>query len=433
MLPFALLILCGIYLSVRGNFFQLRLLPQSAKLMKKAFKESKKCTGITSFQSACTSLSAAVGTGNIAGVAGAISIGGAGAVFWMWVSAVFGMAIKACEITVGIKHRVKTENGYCGGPMYYIKNGFSKSFKPLAFLFSLAGIPTVFCTGNITQTNAAVASLTENNQFRLIIGIIFAVLTYATVLGGLRRIGAITEKIVPLMSILYILICSVLIILNIDFLPKAFKMIIVGAFSPKAVTGGVVGSFLTTALIGAERGIFSNEAGLGTAAIAHSVAEDARTKTQGLFGIFEVFVDTILICTLTALTILCSEIPIGYGKTASSELAVNALGSIFGSAAGAIISLMLSLFAFSSIIGWAAYGGMFAEFLWGEGLKKTFMLIYPLGCVFGAIANTEIAWKLSALFSGIMLCINLPCLIILSDTALIHFKKKEKEYVSEKN
>lgn len=433
MLPFALLILCGIYLSVKGKFFQLRLLRDSAKLMKKAFIESKKSNGITSFQAACTSLSAAVGTGNIAGVAGAISIGGAGAVFWMWISALFGMAIKACEIVIGVNYRINKENSFIGGPMYYIKKGLPTVFSPLAIFFAIFGLPAVFCTGNITQTNAAVVSVTEDKALRLILGVFFTALTYAAISGGLKRIGLIAERIVPVMSVLYILICSVLIILNIDFLPQAFKMIIVGAFNPKAITGGAVGSFITVAVIGAERGIFSNEAGLGTASIAHSAAKDANPDYQGLFGIFEVFVDTILICTLTALTILCSRIDISYGKAASSELVVKALDGIFGKTSSILISVMLCLFAFSSIIGWAAYGGIFAEFLLGERFKKAFMLIYPLGCITGAISDVETAWKLSAFFSGIMLCLNLPSLILLSDTALKYFKKEEKKNVSKKN
>lgn len=431
--PFVFLIFCGIFLSFKGKFFQLRFLPRSAKLMKKAFKESRKTEGITSFKAACTSLSAAVGTGNIAGVAAAISVGGAGAVFWMWVSAVLGMAIKACEINLGIHYRQKETGEFLGGPMFYIKKGLPVFLKPLAFVFALAGIPAVFCTGNITQTNAAVESITDNIKLRLIFGLVFALFTYISVWGGMNRIANVTEKIVPIMSLIYIIICSIVIILNIDFLPEAFKMIIVGAFKPKAVTSGAVGSVFATALIGARRGIFSNEAGIGTAAIAHSAAQDANPQNQGLFGIFEVFVDTLLICTLTALTIICSQVPINYGKITSAELAVDAISQVFGKTSNILISLMLCLFAFSSIIGWAAYGEIFSYFLKGDILKKIFRLIYPLFCIFGAVANVDLVWKLSDFFSGIMLVINLPAIIMLSDEALKFFIKEEKLYVEKKN
>lgn len=428
--PFTALIFCGIYLTLKGRFFQIMLFPKSFRLMIRAFKSGDKKGELSSFQAACTSLSAAVGTGNIAGVSGALSIGGAGAVFWMWISAVLGMAVKAAEISVGVKHREKTAEGFKGGPMYYIKNGLPR-MKVLAFAFAALGIPAVFCTGNITQANAAITSVSDDKGIKLIIGIIFAVITYISVSGGLGRIGALAERIVPLMSVIYIIICLVIVILNIDFLPEAFKMIFIGAFSPKAVTGGAVGSFVTAALIGAQRGIFSNEAGLGTAAIAHSCAYDADCEAQGLFGIFEVFVDTILICTLTAITVLCSRVDVPYGSVASSELVVSALKTFFGKTAAPIISSMLCLFGFSSIIGWAAYGGMFAEFLWGKRLKSLFMVIYPLGCIFGAVAEVKTAWELSAFFCGIMLCLNLPMVIMLTDISF--FKKGRKKYVFKAN
>ena len=430
MLPLSLLIICGMYLTLKGNFFQIRLFPKSVKLMKKAVLSKDKGEGLSSFQAACTSLSAAVGTGNIAGVSAALSVGGAGAVFWMWTSAVFGMAIKAAEITIGIKYRKKSGDTFIGGPMIYIKEGLPKALKPLGYVFAIAGLPTVFCTGNITQTNAAVFSISEDGRIKFICGLVFALLTYFAISGGVKRIGIIAEKTVPLMSVLYLFLCGILIIINIDFLPEAFKMIIVGAFKPRAVTGGAVGSFITSAVIGAQRGVFSNESGLGTAPIAHSLAYDANTEFQGLFGIFEVFVDTILICTLTALTVICSRVNIDYGAVASSELVVKALSTVFGGTSPIIISVMLCVFAFSSIIGWAAYGGIFAEFLLGKNFRNFFMLIYPLGCIVGSVTGVEFAWKMTDFFSGIMLCINLPAIIMLWDN---YFKKEDKIYVSKKN
>jgi len=424
--PMLMLILCGIYLSFKGDFFQITRFFDSVKLFGKAFK-SKKKNEFSSFKAACTSLSAAVGTGNIAGVAGAVSIGGAGAVFWMWISAVLGMALKAIEITLAVKFRERQKDKFIGGPMYYIKNGLSEKFKPLAYLFCLAGIPSVFCTGNITQTNAAVSSITDNSTLRFIIGLIFALLTYAVTAGGLDRIGDFTEKIVPFMSVLYIVLCGTVVILNIDFLPIAFKMIIKGAFNPKAVTGGAVGSVLTAALIGAERGIFSNEAGLGTAGIAHSCATDADAKFQGLFGIFEVFTDTILLCTLTALTLICSGVSINYGAPATSRLVINAVATVFSNAAAPIISVMLCLFAFSSIVGWAAYGTVFADFFCRNKYSRLFLYVYPVGCIVGAVSSTEFSWDIAAFFNGIMLLINLPILVLLNEQALIILKKRKKD------
>lgn len=429
-----MLLLGGIYLTFKGNFFQFTKFFKSLKLVKKAFS-SPRSGEINSFGAACTALSATVGTGNIAGVAGAISIGGAGAVFWMWLSALAGMCIKAIEIILSVKFREQDGISFKGGPIYYIKNGLSKKFKPLAFLFAIASIPAVFCSGNITQTNAAVMSITENKTTQAIIGVIFSVLTLAVIMGGVKRIGIITEKIVPIMSALYIIICTVLIIFNIDFLPIAFKMILKGAFSPKAVTCGTVASVLTTIIVGAQRGVFSNEAGLGTSGMAHSVASDANPETQGLFGIFEVFIDTILICTLTALTILCSKVPINYGSAASSELVVRALSVTFGKLASPLISIMLCLFAFSSIIGWAVYGSISSEFLFGRKAKTLFLWLYPSGSLIGAIANVDTAWNLSAFFNGIMMIINIPIVIMLSDSALKHLKSKKTriKYVGKKN
>lgn len=430
--PLVLLILCGVFLSIKGKFFQITRFFESIRLFKKAYT-SKKGKEFSSFKAACTSLSAAVGTGNIAGVAGAVSIGGAGAVFWMWVSALFGMAIKAAEITLAVKFREKHGCEYSGSPMHYIKNGLSKRYKPLAYLFCFAGIPSVFCTGNITQTNAAVSSLNLTFFPRLILGIIFCLLTLLVTIGGFSTIGTFTEKIVPLMSVLYIIICGSVIIFNIDFLPSAFKMIIKGAFNPKAVTGGAVGSAITSALIGAERGIFSNEAGLGTAGIAHSAATDADPKYQGLFGIVEVFVDTILLCTLTALTLLCSGIELGYGTPSSSPLVIKAISTLYSNAATPLISVMLCLFAFSSIIGWAAYGQIFTEFALPQKYKRYFLYIYPLGCIIGAVSNTEFAWNIAAFFNGIMLLINLPVLILLNDKALTFLNKRGKKDVRKKS
>lgn len=420
--PFVFLLICGIYLSFKTNFCQITGFTGSIKLTAKAFLKRKKTKEITSYKSACTAISATVGTGNIAGVASAVSIGGAGAVFWMWVSAMLGMCIKSAEITLAIIYREKRDTGYVGGPQYYIKNGLGKAFKPLGFVFCLASIPAVIIGGNMTQTNSAIITVSANPTERLILGIIFAFLCFLAS-GSINKITSITEKIVPFMSVLYIVICAWVLWRNAEVLPSCFKMIIVGAFNPKAVTGGAVGSIFSSMFIGASRGIFSNEAGLGTSAMAHSVAIDADPKTQGLYGIFEVFVDTILLCTLTALTILTHSVKINFGKPASSELVLDVLKTEFGRFGGISFSVMMCLFAFSSIIGWAVYGKLTVSFLLGEKGEKVFGIIYPVCSVLGAVFTADKVWRMAGFFNGIMLCTNLFAVLLLSNKAKIYLKR----------
>ncbi len=411
-LPFTMLLTVGFIIAFKYKFFQITKFPESILLTAKAFKSQKKTEEVTSFKSACTALSATVGTGNIAGVAGAISIGGAGAVFWMWVSAILGMGIKGFEISLAILYREKKGNSFVGGPMYYIKNGLNKAFSPLGIIFCLFSIPAIFCSGNITQTNSAVLTFCNTLPQKTVVGLIFAIFCFLAIKGGIKRVANLTEKIVPLMSIIYILLSLWVIFKNINTIPDCFKMIIEGAFNPKAVTGGAVGSITICIFTGSSRGVFSNEAGLGTSAMAHSVAEDADYKTQGLFGIFEVFVDTILLCTLTALTILCSGVKISYGQNASTELVLKALNLNVGNFAAPLLSVMMCLFGFSSIIGWAVYGKLCMEYIFGEKGIKLFNIIYPLTCIFGAVVTGNSAWELASVSSGIMLCVNLMAILL---------------------
>ncbi len=422
-LPFVFLTVCGIYLSVKTKLCQITRFSESIRLTAKAYRNKESSAEITSFKAACTALSATVGTGNIAGVAGAISIGGAGAIFWMWISATLGMCIKAAEITLAVLYRERKENKLVGGPVYYIKNGLGKSFQPLGYLFCLASIPAVFCSGNITQTNAAIISFCSGNIQRLVWGLIFAIACFVAIKGNINKIAALTEKIVPPMSVLYIVLSLIVITANIQSLPDCFRMIFEGAFNPKAVTGGAVGSLTSCIFIGSSRGIFSNEAGLGTSAMAHSVAVDTSPKTQGLFGIFEVFVDTILLCTLTALTILCSGVKINYGVTASTELVRKALNMTMGSFGSITLSIMMCLFAFSSIIGWAVYGRISVSYIFGDVGNKAFTFIYPLSCILGAVFNSAAVWRMAGVCNGIMLCTNLTALLLLSKKAEPYLKR----------
>ena len=311
----------GLYLSIRTNFLQIRKFPYAMKItLGRMLKKREASDGaLTPFQAVCTALAATVGTGNVAGVAGAIAIGGPGAIFWMWISALLGMCTKFSEVTLAVHFRERNKDGdYVGGPMYYIKNGLKKHWHWLAYLFSAFGVLTVFGTGNATQVNTittAIDSALYNYNLisedgaatlNLIIGIVLAGLIALILLGGIKRIGQVTEKLVPFMAIMYILLALGVIVVHVGAVPAVFSAIIRGAFDPAAVTGGAVGSFFMSMKKGVSRGIFSNEAGLGTGSIAHACADTRKPVKQGFFGIFEVFVDTIVICTLTALVILCS-------------------------------------------------------------------------------------------------------------------------------
>ncbi len=423
--PLVFLSVSGVVFTVKTRGMQFRKFWQSISFA--CFSGKKNDKGISSFGAVCNSLAATVGTGNIAGVAAAISIGGAGAVFWMWISAFLSMVIKAMEITLAIKYR-KEENGtFIGGPMNYIKKISGGKFSYLAFIFAFVGIFSAFATGNITQINACTSVLGGEFYEKLVVGIVFCVVTAVIIMGGAKKITNFTTAVLPLMAVLYVVFCLGVIIKNIAVLDDVLLSIIRGAFSPSSVTGGAVGSVMGCVITGAQKGIFSNEAGIGTAGIAHASAVDANLKTQGLFGIFEVFVDTLLICTLTALTILSSGVIIDYNSVASSALVAQSLGTVYGKFANIALSLMLCLFGISSIIGWAAYGISFAQFLFGEKGKKFFVFVYPLFCVAGAVMNVGFAWRLAEFFNGIMLCINLFAVLILSPQAVSILKGEKYE------
>ena len=346
----------GLFLSFRTKFIQIRKFPYAMKVtFGRMFKKREASDGaLTPFQAVCTALAATVGTGNVAGVAGAIAIGGPGAVFWMWMSALLGMCTKFSEVTLAVHFREKNKDGdYVGGPMYYIKNGLKKHWLWLAYLFSAFGVLTVFGTGNATQVNTittAIDSALFNYNIisedaaptlNLIIGIVLAVLIGLILLGGVKRIGQVAEKLVPFMAVFYIILAIGVVVININHVPEVFSDIFKGAFNPASVTGGVVGSFFMSMKKGVSRGIFSNEAGLGTGSIAHACADTRKPVKQGFFGIFEVFVDTIVICTLTALVILCSGVPVGYGQAAGAELTISGFTSTYG---GWVFTIMRNIF-----------------------------------------------------------------------------------------
>ncbi len=429
----------GLVLSFRTKFIQIRKFPYAMKVtIGRMFKKKEAADGaMTPFQAVCTALAATVGTGNIAGVAGAIAIGGPGAVFWMWISAILGMCTKFSEVTLAVHFREKNEKGeLVGGPMYYIKNGLKKHWHWLAYLFSIFGVLTVFGTGNATQVNTittAIDSALENygimsgdsaKTVNLIIGIILAVLLAMILLGGIKRIGQVTEKLVPFMALLYIVFAIGVIALNIQNIPSVFSLIIEGAFNPASVTGGAVGSFFMSMKKGVSRGIFSNEAGLGTGSIAHACADTRKPVKQGFFGIFEVFVDTIVICTLTALVILCSEVPINFGSAAGAELTISGFTSTYGSWVSIFTAVAMCCFAFSTIVGWGLYGARCIEFLFGSKVNKPFMLVYSLVAIVGATMDLGLLWSIAETFNGLMAIPNLIAVFLLSGVVV----KLVKEY-----
>ena len=429
----------GLYLSIRTGFLQIRKFPYAIRTtLGRIFRKRSASDGaITPFQAVCTALAATVGTGNIAGVAGAIAIGGPGAIFWMWVSALFGMCTKFAEVTLAVHFREINANGELeGGPMYYIKNGLGKKWNWLAYLFAAFGVLTVFGTGNATQVNTITTAINSAllnyniisesavSTSNLIIGIVIAILIAMILLGGIKRIGQVTEKLVPFMALLYILLGLGVILLNIQNVPSVFVSIFKGAFQPSAVTGGIIGSMFLSIKKGVSRGIFSNEAGLGTGSIAHACADTKKPVKQGMFGIFEVFTDTIVICTLTALVILCSGVPITYGEAAGAELTILGFTSTYGNWVSIFTAVAMCCFAFSTALGWGLYGARCIEFLFSEKVIKPFMVVYALVAILGATANLGLMWNIAETFNGLMAIPNLIALFLLSGTVV----RLTKEY-----
>lgn len=429
----------GFYLSCRTGFLQIRKFSYAIQTtIGRMFRKRNASDGaLTPFQAVCTALAATVGTGNIVGVAGAIAIGGPGAVFWMWVSAVLGMCTKFAEVTLAVYYRETNKEGdLVGGPMYYIKNGLGKNWQFLAVLFSAFGVLTVFGTGNATQVNTITTAVNSAllscglisegavKTSNLIQGIIIAALVALILLGGVKRIGQVTEKLVPFMALLYIVLSVGIILFRIQALPSVIQAIFEGAFKPAAVTGGAVGSLFMSMKKGVSRGIFSNEAGLGTGSIAHACADTRKPVKQGMFGIFEVFTDTIVICTLTALVILCSQVPVGYGQAAGAELTIQGFISVYGNWVSVFTAVAMCCFAFSTILGWGLYGARCIEFLFSEKVIKPFMVAYSLVAILGATADLGLMWNIAETFNGLMAIPNLIALFLLSGTVV----KLTKEY-----
>ena len=425
-----LLVGTGIYLTCRTGWIQVRRFGYIMKsTVGSLFRKSEKDHGsnLSPFQAVTTALAGTVGTGNIAGVTGAIFVGGPGAVFWMWVSAFFGMCTKYAEIALSIQYRETDEGGaHRGGPMYYIEKGLGRGWKPLAVLFALFGGFASFGIGNISQSSEIAGAM--NGLFGidpLVTGILLAVIVGVVIIGGVKRIGQVASYLVPFMASFYILAGIAVILLRITQVPAALASIVTSAFSFEAVGGGVFGYAIMAAMKqGFARGVFSNEAGLGTGSIAHACADTKKPVKQGFFGIFEVFTDTIVICTLTALVILCSGVTVNYGQAAGAELTISGFTSTYGSWVSIFTAISMCCFAFSTIIGWGLYGARCIEFIFDEKIIKPFMVAYSLVAILGATVDLGLLWSIADTFNGLMAIPNLIGVFLLSKTVF----KLTREY-----
>ncbi|MBQ3527015.1 MAG: sodium:alanine symporter family protein [Clostridia bacterium] len=438
-------ILGGLYFTVRNRAIQFSKFGYAMKnTIGKVFQKQSSSKGsVTPFQAVTTALAATVGTGNVIGTSQAIAMGGYGALFWLWIAALLGMIIKYCEVTLSVHYREKNKNGdWVGGPMYYITNGMGKKWKWLAILFAILATLASFGIGNLSQANSISSSINnaisefipaaseKSDVISLIIGIVLAVICAFALLGGIKRIGRITELLIPFMSIFFIISSLIVICMNWASLGEAFKNIFIGAFTPKAVCGAASGIALKEALVwGLKRSAFSNEAGLGSAGIAHAAADTKGPVQQGLYGIFEVFADTLVICTLTGLTIITSGISIDFGKSVSSELITGAFATVFGDKFAALfIAIALFLFAFSTILGWSLYGARCVEYLFGQKASKVYQFIFSAMVIVGATTSIEVVWKLADTFNGLMAIPNFIALFALSGVVAKltkeHFKNK---------
>ena len=441
----------GILLTVRTFGVQFRKFGYAMRnTLGKVFSKTEAKEGeITPFQAMSTALAGTVGTGNIAGITTAVTLGGAGTIFWLWITALIGMCTKYSEVLLAVKFRERNKYGdWVGGPMYYIKNGLGKNWKWLGALFCIFAALAAFGIGNAVQVGNITDSintviLSFNPAFEgqktvnVVLGIVLMILTGIVIFGGIKRLGAVTEKFVPIMAVVYIVACLVVVIYYAGTLPSVFHDIFVGAFTPAGVTGGAVGSMILVITWGVKRGVFSNEAGLGSAPMAHAATSETDPVKQGLYGIFEVFMDTIVICTLSGLTILCASkgagLDLNFGVEGSTSLNAAALGTVFTQKGGAIIiALCLALFAFSTILGWALYGTRCCEFLFGPKAIKPYQVIFLVVIFVGATMDLSLAWSIADTLNGLMALPNLIALVALSGVVVRETKRHFSEVQAKK-
>ena len=434
-IPAMVLILgAGLLLSCLCKFPQFTRLGYIMKnTLGKALKKSdgpSKAGAVSPFKAMCTALAASIGTGNIAGVSGAIAIGCPGAVFWMWISALVGMCTKYSEVTLAVKYRERNSQGdWVGVPMYYIKNGPGQKWTWLAVIFALFGGLASFGIGNLTQVNTIASTVNEaisgfvstsesqQGMIALAVGVVCAVIVFIVLVGGIQRIGDVCALLVPVMAIIYVIASLIVIFVNITAVPAAFSAIFVGAFNPKAVAGGVAGATIKTAITkGVGRGIFSNEAGLGSAPIAHAAADVEDPVEQGIYGVFEVFMDTIVVCTMTSMVVLLGVgvNNIEYGVDKGAALTIEGFKSVFGGTIPAVVvAICLTLFALSTMLTWGLYGTRCFEFLFGSKAVKIYQLVFVVFVVVGATMELQVAWNIADTLNGLMAIPNLIAVLVL--------------------
>lgn len=427
----------GIYLTVGTGFAQFRLFHRAMGCFFCRLTGRKEKEGVSPLQALCTALAATVGTGNLVGVAGAISLGGPGSIFWMWVCGFLGMVVKYAEATLAVRYRINREDGHLAGPMYMIREGLPPRWHWLATVYSAFGVVAAFGVGNATQINAVIVSVNQTLekmdirsgwQGNLLMGVALGILVGAMFSGGAGRIGRSAELLVPFMSCGYLMLCLGVLMMRISFVPDAFGSIFRGAFSPRAVTGGMIGSALSALRVGVSRGVFTNEAGMGTASIAHGAAEVSHPGEQGMMGIMEVFLDTILMCTMTALVILTSGVPIPYGIDAGGVLTVAAFVRVYGDWVTVFLSFALCCFALATVLGWGLYGARCAQYLFGDRAWKIFALLQSVMVVFAAVMQTGVIWSLAETVNGLMAIPNLIVLVALSPELMRLTKEYKKFY-----
>ena len=434
-------IIGGLYLTIRNRGIQFTRFGYMMKnTLGTMFQKQEAGHGaVTPLQAVTTALAATVGTGNIVGTSQAIALGGYGAVFWLWLAALLGMMIKYSEVVLSIRFRERDAKGdWVGGPMYYVKNGLGKRWQWVGILFAVFAAIACFGIGNMSQVNSIVGSLNnaidafipaaegERALLNLIFGILIAALVGLILFGGIKRIGAVAEKLIPFMSVLYIVFALIVIFAHAGNIGSAFSKIFACAFTPGAVGGAAAGIALKQTIVwGLRRSAFSNEAGLGSAAIAHAAADTKGPVQQGMYGIFEVFADTIVICTLTALTIICSGVEIPFGQYVNSELIASAFATVFGTKfASVFVAVALMLFAFTTVLGWSLYGSRCAQYLFGLKFAKVYQVAFIIVIVIGAVAKLDVVWNIADTFNGLMAIPNFIALFALSGVVV----KLTKEY-----
>ncbi|WP_019339244.1 alanine/glycine:cation symporter family protein [Stutzerimonas stutzeri] len=425
--PMLVLILgTGFFLMVMLKFMPLSHIGTGFGLIWRGRVKGDEETGeISPFQALMTCLAATVGTGNIAGVATAIFLGGPGALFWMWCTALVGMATKYCEVVLAVHYREKDDRGeHVGGPMYAIKNGLHKRWLWLGGAFAIFGGLAGFGIGNMVQVNSMALALEATFAVPLwITGLVTMLFVGMVILGGIKRIGAVAAALVPFMCVAYVIAGIVVLVVHAAELPRAFELIFTHAFSPIAATGGFAGAAVMAAIrFGVARGIFSNEAGLGTAGIAQAAGTTQSSVRSGLIGMMGTFIDTIIICSITGLAIICSGV--WTGGESGAALSAAAFESAMPGVGGALLTIALVVFAFTTILGWSYFGEKCWEFLVGTKAIWPFRVIWVLAVPFGAIAQLDFAWLLADTLNGLMAIPNLVALLLLSPVVV----KLTKEY-----